>query len=322
MITPIVCLTDTGCYTRAGSFSINLVSSLCEWNTQSARTLLLLLLECDAVGWTQFVVKYVLLLEGNPSVCLSIKLKRTAPILARWSDRFQIQIDSAPLLVFPLLATTQIAWLLITDLRKYCREWSSQSAKCQAKCFLLSIDYRSRIVSSLRDCWSCQFTKLELPIRETPAPYASLCARQQDQFQIQIHNPHLYLLVDQISFKFKIRIAPLRYPLWLFQIQIQICTSCDLSTLSSFSSLNGISWVLKWLWQSIQNCLTIKCGRVRNCLSIDIAIKRCLSIDIAIDQSLLEYWYRAWLLIFATLLFSFNDWSKIDWLNICDAQRS
>ena len=37
--------------------SINLVPSLREWISQSARSLLLLL-ESDAVGWTQFVVKY------------------------------------------------------------------------------------------------------------------------------------------------------------------------------------------------------------------------------------------------------------------------
>ena len=39
---------------------------------------------------------------------------------------------------------------------------------------------------------------LESPIRETPAPSAPLLACQLDQFQIQIQNMHLYLLVDQI----------------------------------------------------------------------------------------------------------------------------
>ena len=77
---------------------------------------------------------------------ISIKFKfSTTPLLAN-----RLIVESIPLL-----------WE-ISKMLYGCSsliDWSIQSAKRQVKYFLLSIDCRSRIVSSLRYCWSSQSTK-------------------------------------------------------------------------------------------------------------------------------------------------------------------
>ena len=152
-----------------------------------------------------------------------------------------------------------------------------------------------------------------------------------DRFQIQ--NPHLYLRVNRISFKFKfkIRIAPLRRPHWLFQIQnphlsclsirsnsigvVSYCPTLEYRWSRSITINEAlrdywchyrnwwkIAWVLISISQSIQNCLTI----VRDQLSIDIVI--------TINQSkFLNYWrgsrYRVfvWRLCIQYYFFSLSN---------------
>ena len=91
-----------------------------------------------------------------------------------------------------------------------------------------------------------------------------LLARRPDQFQIQIQNPHLYLLVN--------RNAPLL-----------ATRHASFSSYSDTIRASIIYWVLISLSRSIQNCLT----NIRDRLSIDIVI--------TIDRSkLLDYPTRSW----------------------------
>ena len=107
----------------------------------------------------------------------------------------------------------------------------------RVKCFLLSIDYRSRVVSSLRDCCLLAI----------------------------IQNPHLYLLVNRISLKFKIDTAPLidRRPDQLkIQIQNQHRTSASAST---GSVLIGVANPRNARWYAY--CWVLIAGRALWCTS-------------------------------------------------------
>ena len=108
-----------------------------------------------------------------------------APLLARWLDRFQIEIQNSD-------RTSTCSHSKIGSQLYLCHPlWLFQ---IQIKYFLLSIDCRSRVrFISLLLLLACDWLEgyvpsflslwLELSIREMPAPSAPLRARQPDQFQ-------------------------------------------------------------------------------------------------------------------------------------------
>ena len=81
-----------------------------------------------------------------------------------------------------------------------------------------------------------------------------------------------------------------------------------------------IAWVLKSLSKLIKNYLSIERGRKGDCLSIEFDRTRRDAMLEYWNRSnaTIEYWRDAWVLI---LLFS-SLLIHIDWLCICDAQRS
>ena len=138
--------------TRRNSFSslsnatrFLFLSSLREWSSQSARSLLLHALS----GLSAFYLIVDRIDFKFIFFCLSIN---RVPLLACQPDQFEIQIQnsdrtstSPPLIV----SNSKSKFRICNARRSSLIDWSSQSMKHLVKFFLLSIDCRSRIVSSL-----------------------------------------------------------------------------------------------------------------------------------------------------------------------------
>ena len=184
--------------------------------------------------------------------------------------------------------------------------------------FLLSIDCRSRILSSRRQLLMLPIHKtvwvFELQNRETPAPYGHLLARQLDQLQIQIQNLNLYLLVD--------RTAPL-LACQPDQFEIKIQNSDRTSTLSFFSLRNATRFFFPSHTDALARSVMI---RVSVCFySLSNATRwgcwlRCSSLIKGVDatcSSIHETPSVPWVLISLSQLIqsiSFSSVSNTDWV--------